>query len=724
MLAESADDLFEQAVSQHEAGKLAEAEALYRQILAAQPNDADVLQLLGMLNSQQGRKEEAVAFLRRALALAPAAPDCNYNMGVVLAELSRHDEAIAALKRATELKPDFAEAFQHLGISLRAQNQLEPAAEAFSKAAVLRPDFAEALNNLGTVLRLQNKFEEAIAAYRKALGLRPLAGEIHKNLGNALAASGDADGAIEAYRQSVNLRPDDVATAFMLGNTLLTSGRAAEAARTIRAALVLQPNSPEMMNNLANALFVQGEFTAAAEVFSQIIALKPEFAVAHNNLGNVKKELGQVEAAMDCFRQSLMLERNPGFHSNLLFTMHLLEPSDPATVFQEHVSWDRIYGNHPEAKTAAHDNDRDPDRRLRIGYVSTDLRDHPVAFFIENLISNHDPKQVEVFVYYAGPRPDAVTQRFMRLVPNWRNIASYDDARAADAIRQDRIDILVDLSGHTAGSRLMIFTRKPAPIQINYLGYPDTSGLAAMDYRLTDGYADPVGKTERFHSEHLIRLPKTFAIYRPPDAAPPVGPLPAANRGFVTFGSFSTASKIGDSVLRAWTEILHRVADSRLLIMAKGITDPTLQRRLRKPFDDRGIARDRLRFVARRPFVDYLALHREVDILLDTFPVNGHTVTCHAIWMGVPPVTLAGETHIQRLGASVLNNLDLPELIASSPQEYVEIAVRLAGDLPRLDRLRSGMRERFSASPLARGREFAAEFESACRQAWRQWIQK
>jgi protein O-GlcNAc transferase len=723
MPAESVDDLFEQAVGRHEAGELAEAEALYRKILAAQPNDSDVLQLLGMLNSQMGRKETAVELLRRALALAPDAPDCHYNLGIVLAELSRYEEAIVALRRATALKPDFAEAFQHLGISLRANKELEPAAAAFSRAVELQPEFGEALNNLGTVLRLQNKLEESIAAYRRALVLRPEAGEIYKNLGNALSARGEVAEAIDAYRQAVKLRPDDHATAFSLGNLLLTSGQAGESVRVLRAAQVLLPSSPELLNNLANGLFVLGEFTAAAEVFSQLIALKPDFAVGHNNLGNVRKELGQIEAAMDCFRQALMLERNPGFHSNLLFTMHLLEPPDPAAIFQEHVSWDRIYGNRPEARTRSHDNDRDPDRRLRIGFVSTDLRDHPVAFFLEDLIANLDANQVEVFAYYAGPRPDAVTQRFMRLVPNWRNIAQVDDSRAAEMIREDRIDILVDLSGHTAGSRLLIFTHKPAPIQINYLGYPATSGLATMDYRMTDEYADPIAKTERFHSEELIRLPRTFAVFRPPETAPPVGPLPAANRGFVTFGSFSTASKIGNSVLKAWGEILHRVKDSQLLIMAKGSTDPTLQRRLTRPFEERGISRDRLRFVARRPFADYLALHQEADILLDTFPVNGHTVTCHALWMGLPPISLAGETHIQRLGASVLNNMNLGELIASSPAEYVEIAERLAGDLPRLAALRSGMRERFNASPLADGRQFAREFETACRRIWRRWAQ-
>jgi protein O-GlcNAc transferase len=733
MSVESADDLFEQAVSRHEAGQLAEAETLYRQVLAQQPNDADVLQLLGMLNSQLGRKEQALEFLRRALALAPDAPDCHYNFGVVLAELSRPDEAIAAFRRATALKPDFADAYQHLGIALRAKNDLESSAAAFSKAVSLRPDYAEAYNNLGTVLRQQNKLDEAIAAYRRALALRPEAGEIHKNLGNALVAGGDVPGAIEAYRQAVKLRPDDAATAFLLGNTLLTSGHAAEAAEAIRAALALMPNQPEMLNNLANALFVQGEFTAAAEVFGQLIAVKPDFAVAHNNLGNVRKELGQIDAAIECFRNALMLERNPGFHSNLLFTMHLLEPTNPTAIFQEHVGWDRMYGRPPGAENPAYDNNRDPDRPLRIGYVSTDLRDHPVAFFLENLISNHDPKQVEVFVYYAGPRPDAVTQRFMRLVPNWRTIAPNEsDARAAERIRQDRIDILFDLCGHTAGNRMLIFTHKPAPIQINYLGYPGTSGLRAMDYRLTDVHADPilstdsgqVGTTEQFHTEQLIRLPKTFACYRPPDAPPPVGPLPAASRGFVTFGSFSTASKIGASALRAWAEILHRVANSQLLFMAKGTTDPTLQRRIRKPFEDRGIRPNRLRFISRKPFADYLALHQEVDILLDTFPVNGHTVTCHALWMGLPPVTLAGQIHCQRLGASVLNNLDLADLIASTPEQYVEIAVRLAGDLPRLEKLRAGMRERITDSPLARGGDFAWEFESVCRRVWRQWIQK
>ena len=361
-----------------------------------------------------------------------------------------------------------------------------------------------------------------------------------------------------------------------------------------------------------------------------------------------------------------------------------------------------------------------PPRRLRLGYVSPDFVHHAVSYFFEPVLTARDPAAFEVFCYSDAPVADAVTQRLRAASDGWRDIAGLSDERVAELVRADRIDILVDLAGHTARNRLLVFARKPAPVQVTWLGYPNTTGLAAIDFRLTEAVSDPLGLTEAWHSEELVRLPGTFSCYAPPPESPPVNALPALAAGQVTFGCFNNLAKVTPPALALWARVLREVAGSRLFLKSPGLADLETVARLREEFALHGIPADRLEFSgAELSVAAHLSLYHRVDVALDTFPYNGTTTTCEALWMGVPVVTLAGATHVSRVGASLLTHLGAPEWIGDAPEAYVARCRGLAADLPRLAVLRSGLRERMRGSPLCDAAGFTRGLEDALRAIWR-----
>jgi predicted O-linked N-acetylglucosamine transferase (SPINDLY family) len=361
---------------------------------------------------------------------------------------------------------------------------------------------------------------------------------------------------------------------------------------------------------------------------------------------------------------------------------------------------------------------------LRIGYVSADFRDHPVGRFLLPLLQRHDSRKFEVFCYSNGPHVDAITKSLQRHAHRWRSIIGQNDDEAAEQIRADRIDLLVDLSGHTSGNRLLVFARKPAPVQVNYLGYPGTTGLTAMDYRLTDRFADPPGLTEPLHVEKLQHLPRTNWCFAPPQDSPPLEPPPAIRRGCVTFGSFNNFGKMTGAMFAVWAEILRQVPGSRLLLKAPALRAQGTRQRILGNFAAQGIEANRLDLHDWQPdYASHLALYGEMDIALDTFPYNGTTTTCDALWMGVPVVTLAGQSHVSRVGLSLLSNVRLPETIATTAEEYIRLAVQLAHDPDRLKILRAQLRERLTTSPLMDADGFTRDVEAAYRQIWRIWCE-
>ncbi len=443
--------------------------------------------------------------------------------------------------------------------------------------------------------------------------------------------------------------------------------------------------------------------------------------LAHDNLGLALLRLGRLEEAERSYRRALAIE--PAYaeaYEHLIALLNYIPGRGARDIYAEHLEFARRYGRAADPRPYA--NGKEANRRLRVGYISGDFRDHSVAFFIEPVLEKHNRRAFEVFCYYNFPRGDAVTMRLKALADQWRDVAALDDGALVDLIRADRIDILVDLSGHTAHNRLPALSRKPAPVQATWLGYLNTTGLDAMDYRITDAQASPEGMFDSFHTEALIRLDGSQWCYRPQAGAPAVAPPPSANAGFVTFGAFTNLAKLGQPVIDLWSRVLEKSPGSRLLIVGRGLAaagDDLVAR-----FARGGVAAGRISLQEFGPFQDYLALHGAVDVVLDTFPYTGGTTTCHALWMGVPVVTVVGDTAASRGGASLLNAVGLGELVEQTDQQYVDIASGLASNPGRLSELRSTMRERMAASPLMDEARFTRHLEQAFRTMWRTWCKK
>jgi predicted O-linked N-acetylglucosamine transferase (SPINDLY family) len=561
-----------------------------------------------------------------------------------------------------------------------------------------------------------------IAAHRQAVALNPTSAEAHGNLGNVLKAKGQIEEAIAAYRQAIALNPNLAGVHNNLGIALKDAGRVDEAIAALRQAVALQPESPEAHGNLGNALQCKGQLDDAIAAYRQAIALKPNNPQAYSNLGTALKDKGLLDEAIAAYRQAIALKPDLAeAHSNLLYAIHFHPGYDAQAIAEEHRRWNREHARPLSQCIRPHDNDRNPDRRLRIGYVSPDLREHTVGRFLLPLLANHDKSQFEVFAYAQVLAPDATTQRLRSCADGWRSIVGLADAQAADLIREDRIDILIDLSMHMARNRMLLFARKPAPVQATYLAYCSTTGLETIDYRFSDPYLDPRGTDESCYSERTIRLPETYWCYQVDLPTPEAGPLPALEAGRITFGCLNNFCKVSEPAVAAWVKILRHIPHSQLLLHARaGDHRERLQHRLHQD----GIDPARVRFAPMLPAKHYFDLYQQIDIALDTFPYGGGTTTCDALWMGVPVVSLIGRTAVGRGGLSILSNIGLPELVARSDDEYVKIATDLAADLPRLSTLRSTLRRRMQQSPLTDAPRFARHMEAAYRQMWQRWCEQ
>jgi predicted O-linked N-acetylglucosamine transferase (SPINDLY family) len=452
------------------------------------------------------------------------------------------------------------------------------------------------------------------------------------------------------------------------------------------------------------------------------VEARPDRPELWANLARVLMETGEMQEGIELLKRAIeKMPDNAQAHSNFLLRLHQMPELDPHKLFEEHKRWGRIHAPASLAKTAHH-NTPDPDRRLRVGYISPDFRRHSVAYFFESLLDGHDRRDVEVYGYGNVEFPDQVTERLMEKFDNYRNLCDSSDQAAAELIEQDRIDILVDLAGHSADNRLLVLARKPAPIQVTYLGYPGTTGMDAVDYRLTDVRADPP-ELQQFYTEELVFLPDGFLCYRPPDFAPLVTPLPADQVGHITFGSFNNNCKINPAVIRLWAEVLKANLNSRLLLKLKGGDEPLIRDRYLGEFEEVGLSRTRVDVCGWKSPAEHLQTYGRMDIALDTYPYNGTTTTCEALWMGAPTVSLVGKCHASRVGLSILTCLGLEFFAASSPKEYVARAAALAANRPALAQIRSSMRARIAASGLCHAKGFAGQVETAYRQMWRRWCQ-
>jgi protein O-GlcNAc transferase len=710
----------ESGMSHHRAGRLSEAERIYRQILAQQPDHADALHRLGMLTDQLGRPDAAVELIQRAIQLKPDLAGAHTNLGNALANTGRFDEAIASHRIAIRFDPNNAEAQNNLGAALANAGQLAEAIALFQQAVRLNPDFTEAHANLGNALASTGQLDDAIAAYRELIRVDPNRATAYNNLGNALQSKKQFDEAIAAYRRAISVNPGFAEAYNNLGNALKSIGQPDEAAASIGQAIRLKPDYAEAHYNLGNILKDNWRLDGAIAAYRQAIRLKPDLAEAHGNLGGVLQDTGQIDAAVSSFGHAARLRPDfAGVHSNLLLSLNFQPDGDAEGILAEHRAWSYRHARPPVEEMIPHANERAPQRRLRIGYVSADFWRHSVGQFIVPLLDHHDRKNFELFCYANGEHSDDLTERMKRSCDVWRNIVGLADDAVSKQVRSDGIDILVDLSGHTSGHRLLVFARKPAPIQVTYLGYPNTTGVVAIDYRLTDAAADPPGMTDHLNVEKLWRLPVCAWCYQHSEDAPDIQPR---GNGPITFGCFNAFAKINPTLTAMWADLLKGVPESRLLLKSVGAGEVSSRQRLTGQFAEHGIPGERIEMIGRIADArQHLEFYRRVDVALDTYPYHGTTTTCEALWMGVPVVTLAGRTHVSRVGVSLLNCVGLPELVAETPREYLSIASELAANPSRLNALRGSLRNNLRSSPLMDGARFAAEVEGAYRQMWRNW---
>ncbi len=522
------------------------------------------------------------------------------------------------------------------------------------------------------------------------------------------------------YRQILQHDPNHSDALHLLGMIAAQSNDYDTAIELIQKAISINNTVPNFYNSLGNVFTNQNLFDKAATCYQQALSLNPNFAEAHCHLGSALKNQGLIDEAISHYRCAIGIQPNYLLaHQDLILTLNYAIDSDRAAIFVEHQRFNEQQAMPLSALIKPHnaDNDDNP-LRLKIGYVSADFRKHAVADFIESVLAHHDSEKFEIFCYYNHLQHDDATQRFQQYAHHWRNCVNLSDEALVEQIKQDHIDILIDLGGHTADNRILVFARKPAPIQMTYLGYPNTTGLTAIDYRITDNYLDPEGMSDPLSSEIPLRMPASFFCYHPHENSPPVSPLPAIQKGYITFSAFHNHSKLNQDTFALWAKILHAVSYAKLVIQNKSLKSVAIQHALRNRFTELGIAPERLILRASVPYSDYLKIYDQIDIALDSYPFNGGATTCDALWMGIPVMTLVGDRSVSRMGLSILSTIGLTELIAYTQEDYVERAIKLASDLDHLQALRAGMRDRMQTAPLLDGIRFTRHLEAAYRQMW------
>lgn len=787
MLHGSVGEAMRDATDHQRAGRLEQAERIYRAVLAEDPAHATAAYKLALIWVRTGRAREALPILKAAfdadreneaalinyaVALAgsgqaesaravlvearqrghggsavdaalvqverllgsvdraargtglnkypgePSVPALN-----ALADLfraARHSELEAAAHRLAEQYPLSARIFHFLGASRLARRRDAEALEALLRASRLVAGDAGILNLLGVALYRLGRYEEARLHFEQSLASEPGNYDALVNASANAIAAGDSDGARRFAEMALAVRTDGVEAMLNLGNALIADGRGDEAAQLLRRAIALQPGSAVLYLNLGNVLVELGRDGEAVKVLQEALRLRPDHAPTHLNLGRALHNVGDAVSAQRHFRAASDLD--PGLaeaHSAYLFALAHDATVSPQRAFEEHVRVGELLEAPHRNAWREHANDRSPERELRLGFVSGDLREHPVANLVEPIWHALRARRNCIIAYSNGGSVDAVQARLRALVHEWVQVERMNDDVFAERIRQDRIDILFDLSGHTARNRLPVFARRPAPVQVSWIGYPGTTGLSAMDYRFVRGFRAGNDAMTALFSEKLVHFGARG--FEPVSDAPQVNALPALEKGYVSFGGFARPSKLGEGVVDLWSRVLLAVPDCRLIIA--GIDEEGARQRLQSAFVGRGVADHRLRIHPRLPMAQYLALHHDVDVILDTFPYSGGTTTFHAAWMGVPVLTLAGQSLQQNQSAALLDALGLSNWVVRSKEEFVRHACRAAADLPALSRLRAGLRAAAERSFRGATAQTAEELELALRTIWRRWCE-
>ena len=644
----------------------------------------------GLQAKAQGNPEQALSFFKQAMQSGSPDAELLYLAGDTLHDLGRLDQAIEHLQRARQVDPQHVNAVYTLAVALQDKGQLDESIACYRVAETLRPDHAKTYNNMGSAYLRLSRTDEAIACLEKALRLDPDFFMANYNLGSAHYLNKNFTAAKQCFQR----------------------------------VLSQQPAFAQAHNNYANLLKDEGQFKLAAEEYRLAIRHNPILAEAHFNLANVLMNTWHIEEALNLFEQLIKIDPQHAIgYSNYLYYAHYSNRFKIDDLYRMARNWEKA--QFPDIAKRIEKlkffNKPDSEKKLKIGYVSADFCLHPVGFFIEGVFASHDKSAVEIYCYYNYPKQDAQTAYFVSQSDHWRDIHGVSDEQVEEMIRQDEIDILVDLTGHTDSNRLRVFAVKPAPVQVTWLGYCDTTGLQSMDYLLADEIVAPLDTNQKY-SEAVWRLPECFINYVPRDYSPAISAYPSVTQATITFGCFNNLSKITEEMLELWSSILLRVENSKLLIKSPRFKDAEISERVAGILSKNGIKPDRIKL--EYDFLehcDFLGRYADVDIALDTSPYNGVTTTCDALWMGVPVVTMLGEHFISRNSASILTAVGLQELIATTQQQYIDIAIDLANEPDKRRSMKTCLRKQFGESALGDSRRFTRNLEDAYRKMWRKW---
>lgn len=704
-----------------------------RRIAARADAGGALRKLAGTCLLAAGCPAEARVALVSAMDLLPLDAEVRYDLGIALTRLARHEEACMALQDALRLDAALVDAHAALGLCLLALGHSGAAQQCAANALALAPNHAPSLRLLGALTSAGTAAGPSLPGVavpftpilcREAAADWPVAPadmdfEATLQAAFGLRALGREEEFRDALRGAAALCPDQPMARGRVGISLAQAGCIDDGEKQLRQALALEPDNPALLNNLGALLSSKGDSDAAADCYRRSLEIRPGHAATLHNHAGAMLRLGRTEEAIAGYRQTL--ERDPGnadARSDFLFCLSRV-CTDARELFAEHRRYGTIVETPLRANWTGHANPRDPERTLRIGFVSGDFRNHSVAYFIEPALRRLAASRGTALYGYANSNHrDATTHRLQETFTGWRAVTGLSDRELARQIMADGIDILIDLSGHTAGNRLPVFARKPAPLQASWIGYPGTTGLSAVDYYIGDEHLLPVGMFDSGFTEAILRLP-AIACFQPDASAPPPNPLPAQCGGIFTFGSFNHSNKISRTTLALWSHVLRAVPGSHLRVC--GVETRSLADEIHASLEEEGVPRERIAIRGRLDMPDYLAEHHRVDLCLDSFPYNGGTTTLHALWMGVPTLTLAGNVPASRAGATQLRTAGLSDFVAESAAQFVELGQHWAGNTDRLARIRLDLRARLANSPLCRSDFVADAFGHALRVMWRRW---
>ncbi|MBV5310982.1 tetratricopeptide repeat protein [Chromatium okenii] len=735
--------LLKEAVAHYRANRLNVAESLYRAILALDQDHAEAHHNLGIIEIESQQFESGLEHLRRAVKLAPKIGGYWLSLAEGLITAQQIDEARSVMNRAQVIgfntpaaqalrkrlavkskksavikqeNPSYEE--QKKVTDLLEKMQFVEAEQAASKLIERYPNDAFGWKAVGTIFCTRCEYHDALTMLLKAINLAPQDFECLNSLGNTLRSLGRLNEAIECFDRAIEINPEYAAIYNSKGVALKDLAQTEAAIDSYNRALALDPNVASTHNNLANALMEIGRIDEALVCQRRALEINPNYAEAYNNLGGILQELGQLNEAIAVYDKGLQL--NPKLamvYSNLLFGLNYHPDKSAEEIFTTYQAFDHLTTDTHRANWYPHTNNRNPERRLKVGYVSPDFRSHSSRYFLEPLLAYHNQDVIEVTAYAELTYEDESTARYRSYVDHWVPTQGLSDTLLAERIRADGIDILVDLAGHTANNRLGVFARRPTPVSVSWMGYGYTTGLSAIDYFLTDEIMAPAG-SEALFAEHPWRIAVPSMVYRPASGMGEINALPALNRGFVTFGTLTRGVRINHRTIRVWSAILKRVAGSRLVINSKNYITTAMQNALAERFAVHGIHPEQLEIGYQTPPWDVL---RDMDISLDCFPHNSGTTLIESLYLGVPFITLADRPSVGRLGSTVLHGAGHPEWIANSEDEYIEKTVALASDLSHLAAVRTHLRDELEASPWRDEAGFAQRVEQAYREMWRIW---